>query len=90
MSAIPPSIPIPATIVLPTGRRKRNLWPENQDAWQLFVDCATRHSWTDRDKQEHTGYEVNWQLADILTRRRGLEDEDFEKLLGLAKEMNKG
>jgi len=28
-------------------------------------------------------------LADILARRRGLDDEDFEKLLDLARELNR-
>lgn len=65
------------------------MWPENRAAWRLFCDCAARHTWTDRHKRERTGFEVDWPLADILARRRGLDDEDFEKLLDLARELNR-
>ncbi len=83
-----PSIPIPARPAL-SIRGKRHYGRRIKTPGSYLSIAPSRHSWTDRDKQEHTGYEVNWQLADILTRRRGLEDEDFEKLLGLAKEVNR-
>lgn len=66
------------------------LWGENQQAWQLFLDSATRSKVADKDKNERDLFDLDISVALELIASRELDPSDFEKIIQLRKGLNSG